>query len=103
MFVALSCIIISPLPHNSPHHTADGFAVQRLAVNDVVQRHPFNKRIERAGGRRVEPGFERLLAAAHPVLHDDFKLRLAARVGVELVHQLHIFRRRHLRAANQRR
>lgn len=67
-----------------------------------MQRHPFNKRIQRAGGDRIEPLLQRVLAHLHPVLHHRFKGRAAVHKSVQLVHQCHVVRRGHLRAVDQR-
>ncbi len=77
--------LAAALARNSPHHRPDSFALKRRPVGDIVQRHPFNKRVQRAGGNRVEPLLQRGLAHLHPVLHHRFERRAAVHKGVELI------------------
>ncbi len=67
-----------------------------------MQRHPFDKRIKRAGGGRIKPLLQRSLAHLHPVLHDRFQRGAAVHKGVQLIHQRHIVWRGHGGAVDQR-
>ena len=66
-----------------------------------MQGHSLDKRIQSASRSRLKPLFQRLLTAPHPVLHHRLQRRLAAAKRIQLIHQLHISRGRHLGAKDQ--
>lgn len=56
-------------PGDAFNHPQDLFARHRRPVSHKMQRHPFNKSVQRPGGNRIKPLLKRSLTGLHPVLH----------------------------------